>query len=44
LGVWYSGTVWPDLFVAALMAGLFFWSALQIIGQAVQERRHYHVA
>jgi len=39
LGVWYSGTAWPDLIVAILMAGLFFWSAVQIIHQAVNERR-----
>ena len=37
-GVWLTGTAWPDLFVAALMAGLFFWSAIQIIRQALYER------
>jgi len=37
-GVWLTGTAWPDLFVAALMAGLFFWSAIQIIRQALLER------
>jgi len=39
LGVWYTGTAWPDLIVAMLMAGLFFWSSVQIIHQAVNERR-----
>ncbi|MCR9218883.1 MAG: cation transporter [Alphaproteobacteria bacterium] len=34
-----TGTAWPDLIVAALMAGLFLWSALQIIRQALEERR-----
>jgi len=34
-----TGTAWPDLIVAALMAGLFFWSAIQIIHQAQRERR-----
>jgi Co/Zn/Cd efflux system component len=40
LGVWASGTAWPDLIVAALMAGLFLWSSFQIIRQALNERRH----
>jgi Co/Zn/Cd efflux system component len=39
-GVWASGTAWPDLIVAGLMAGLFLWSSFQIVGQAMQERRH----
>ena len=36
-GVWATGTAWPDLVVAALMAGLFSWSAVQIIRQAIAE-------
>ncbi|WP_142850294.1 cation transporter [Telmatospirillum sp. J64-1] len=36
-GVWASGTAWPDLIVASLMAGLFLWSSVQIIRQARQE-------
>jgi len=39
-GVWASQTAWPDLIVAGVMAGLFLWSATQIILQALQERRH----
>lgn len=39
-GVWLTGTAWPDLLVAAIMAGLFLWSALQITRQALQEWRH----
>jgi len=39
-GVWASGTAWPDLFVAGLMAGLFLWSSFQIVRQALHERRH----
>jgi len=39
-GVWLTGTAWPDLIVAALMAGLFFWSSTQIIRQALHERDH----
>jgi len=35
-----TGSAWPDLIVAALMAGLFLWSATQIIRQALTERRH----
>ncbi len=38
LGVWFTGTAWPDLIVAALMAGLFLTSAVQIIRQALHER------
>ncbi len=34
-----TGTAWPDLVVAALMAGLFLWSATQIIRQAFGEIR-----
>ena len=31
LGVWGTSTAWPDLTVAAIMAGLFLWSSLQIL-------------
>jgi cation diffusion facilitator family transporter len=37
VGVWGTGTGWPDLVVAAVMAGLFSWSAVQIIRQAFEE-------
>lgn len=36
-GVWASGTAWPDLLVAGIMASLFLWSSLQIIRQARAE-------
>ncbi|RXV63306.1 cation transporter [Roseovarius sp. A46] len=39
LGVWGSGTGWPDVIVAAAMAALFVNSAVQIIRQARAERR-----
>jgi len=39
LGVWGSGTGWPDVIVAAVMAALFVNSAVQIIRQARGERR-----
>jgi Co/Zn/Cd efflux system component len=39
LGVWGSGTGWPDVIVAAAMAALFVTSAVQIIRQARDERR-----
>jgi Co/Zn/Cd efflux system component len=38
-GVFLTGTAWPDLIVAALMAALFLWSATQIIRQAMHERK-----
>lgn len=39
LAVWLTGSAWPDLLVAALMAGLFTWSSFQIIRQATAELR-----
>lgn len=39
LGVWGTATGWPDLFVAAIMAGLFLYSSIQIISQGWQEWR-----
>lgn len=39
LGVWGTSTGYPDLIVAAIMAGLFLSSSLQIIAQALRERR-----
>lgn len=40
--VWYTATPWPDLLVAILMAGLFLSSAIQIIRQALLEKRTAH--
>ena len=39
LGVWGTATAWPDLIVAAIMAGLFLVSAAQIMAQALREWR-----
>jgi len=39
LGVWGSSTGWPDVIVAAAMTGLFVSSSVQIIRQALNERR-----
>src|SRR5436190_11906377 len=39
LGVWGTATRWPDLIVAAIMAGLFLWSSAQILRQSVRELR-----
>lgn len=36
-GVWATGTAWPDLAVAAIMASLFLWSSLLIVRQAMGE-------
>jgi len=38
LAVAVTASAWPDLIVAALMAGLFLWSAAQILRQAWAER------
>jgi Co/Zn/Cd efflux system component len=40
LGVWATSTAWPDLAVAALMAGIFLSSSVQILRQAWAEYRH----
>jgi Co/Zn/Cd efflux system component len=39
LGVWGTATGWPDLIVAAVMAGLFLSSAWQILRQGLAEYR-----
>jgi Co/Zn/Cd efflux system component len=42
-GVWGTATAWPDLIVAAIMAGLFVTSATKIMMQALAERKgHNH--
>jgi len=40
LGVWGTATAWPDLAVAAVMAGIFLTSSVQILKQAWTEYRH----
>ena len=37
--VWLTTTAWPDLIVAIIMAGLFLWSSMQIVNQAIMELR-----
>ncbi len=39
LGVLGTGTAWPDLAVAAIMAGLFLYSAVSILRQSLGELR-----
>jgi Co/Zn/Cd efflux system component len=39
VGVWGTATAWPDLAVAAMMAGLFLSSSFQILRQAWAEFR-----
>lgn len=39
LGVWGTATRWPDLLVAAIMAGLFLTSSFQILRQSTRELR-----
>jgi Co/Zn/Cd efflux system component len=39
LGVWLTATRWPDLIVAALMAGVFVTSSVQILRKAIEELR-----
>ncbi|SDG06833.1 Cation efflux family protein [Limimonas halophila] len=38
-GVWASSSPWPDLAVAAGLAGLFVWSAVAIVRRALGEMR-----
>ena len=42
--VWWTASAWPDLIVAALMAGLFLSSAVQILRQAWAEYRSANAA
>lgn len=42
-GVWATGTAWPDLIVAGVMASLFLWSSVQIMSQAIGELRNADV-
>jgi Co/Zn/Cd efflux system component len=42
--VFLTGTRWPDLLVAALMAGLFFTSSAQILRQSLRQMREPHPA
>jgi Co/Zn/Cd efflux system component len=44
IGVWYTGTKWPDLLVAAIMAGLFLTSSFQILRQSLHELRASKIA
>jgi Co/Zn/Cd efflux system component len=39
VAVWALGSGWPDVIVASAMAGLFLWSSVQIVAQALRERR-----
>jgi Co/Zn/Cd efflux system component len=39
LAVWATATKWPDLIVAAIMAGLFLYSSMKILRQALAELR-----
>ena len=37
----WTGTRWPDLVTAIIMAGLFSWSSFHILQQSVHEYRHH---
>jgi len=39
LSVWGTASAWPDLIVAAIMSGLFLSSSVQVVRQALKERR-----
>jgi Co/Zn/Cd efflux system component len=43
LAVWGTATKWPDLLVAAIMAGLFLMSSIQILRQSFREIREGRV-
>jgi Co/Zn/Cd efflux system component len=43
LAVWGTETKWPDLLVAAIMAGLFLTSSMQILRQSFREMRNERV-
>ncbi len=39
VAVWQLASAWPDLIVAIIMGGLFFWSSIAILRQALAEWR-----
>ncbi|HIK64625.1 MAG TPA: cation transporter, partial [Henriciella marina] len=39
LGVFGTGRAWPDLVVAAIMAGLALWGSIEVFAQARGELR-----
>ncbi len=41
IGVWGTASGWPDLIVAAIMAGLFLSSSIQIIKQSLKEKQEF---
>jgi Co/Zn/Cd efflux system component len=43
LAVWGTASKWPDLSVAAIMAGLFLNSSIQILRQSFREMREGHL-
>jgi Co/Zn/Cd efflux system component len=43
LAVWATATKWPDLLVAAIIAGLFLTSSIQILRQSFREIREGRV-
>ena len=43
LAVWGTATKWPDLLVAAIMAGLFLTSSVQILRQSFREMRQSRI-
>lgn len=44
VAVWGTATAWPDILVAAVMAGLFLYTSVQIIGQSLTEFRSVRLA
>ena len=40
LGVFGTGQAWPDLLVAAIMAGLAIWGSVEVFGEARRELAH----
>jgi Co/Zn/Cd efflux system component len=44
VAVWATATKWPDLMVAAIMAGLFLYSSVQIMRQSIRELRTGNIA
>jgi Co/Zn/Cd efflux system component len=39
-GVWATGSQWPDIVVAALLAGLFLRSAMRVLSSARAELKY----
>ena len=39
LGVWFTGSMWPDILVGSIIAVIFLWSAVHVVNASIKELR-----